>query len=215
MNIAIIQCRLNSDRLHNKAFLDLVGRPVIWHVWNRVKQSLKLNRVLVATGDKEINSSLIEYCKDKGIEIIAGDQENVLKRYYDITYQLPDDANIVRITADCPLIDPLIIDDMLSLMNGKEYYTNQAWCIDGFDIEVIKASLLKKIYRKYKQDEHVTLKWKLDNPNYSKYQYGLKNLSNVHLSLDTLEDYKRIKKIYEKQFELGKYFTYDDVVGTL
>lgn len=213
MNIAIIQCRMNSQRLPKKAMLELNGMPVIWHVYNRVNKAKKLDNVVIATGDEKINQQLIEYCVLNNMPIISGEQDNVLKRYCDIIRQLElnKDDNVVRITADCPLVDPAMIDDMLGVTGKKDIVGNQNWCFDGADIEIIKAGLLLHAEMRYGYDEHVTQKLKKDYQVFN-CQYFNFNLSNWHLSLDTKEDYKKINKIYSK---LGNDFKYMDVVNML
>lgn len=210
MNIALIQCRMNSTRLPGKALLELSGKPVIKYVYDRVKQAIKLDRVIVATGDEDINKELVQYCESVGIKIICGEQDNVLKRFCDIVRELKlaDCDKVVRITADCPLVDPVMIDDMLEF-TGIGYYTNQYYCIDGTDIEIIRVSKLLEAEQEYGYDEHVTLKLKEKYKFSKRYAYGNINLSHIHLSLDTQEDYDNIKKIIN---QLPENFGYKDIV---
>lgn len=213
MNLAIIQCRMNSTRLPGKALLKLNDKPVIWHVYNRVKKSKQLDNIVIATGDEAINKELIKYSVLNNMPIISGEQDNVLKRYCDIIrlLKLDHDDNIVRITADCPLVDSEMIDSMLKVTGKKDIVGNQDWCFDGADIEIIKAGLLLHAEKKYLFDEHVTQKLKKDFRVFN-CQFGNYNLSKIHLSLDTQADYERIKKIFLK---LGNEFVYMDIVNML
>jgi len=220
MNYAIIQCRLNSYRLPGKAMLDICGKPVLEHVINRVSIAKNLdNNIIVVTGINPYNQPIVSLCEKKMIDCFTGDNDNVLKRVYDwmLYADIKDEDNIVRITADCPLIDGKIIDTMLDIIGDNPYVGNQNNMIDGFDIEIIKAKCLKEAYNKYREDEHLTLKWKTDNQDLLKYYYyDNTDRSKLHLSLDTLSDYVNISIIFEEVMMLKNYnFNYEDVLNYL
>lgn len=220
MNIAIIQARVNSNRLPGKVLMPLIDKTIIEHIIDRVFLSKKIDQVYVATGYNKLNNSLLNICWynnfKNDLRTFIGDEDNVLKRYCDLirNYRYHDNDNIIRITADCPLVCPEMIDDMLIKMGDKEYYTNQDYCLDGCDIEIIKAGVLLAAEKKYQFDEHVTLKWKQDN-DYEEYIYGNKDLSKVHLSLDTIDDFWNIKAIYDELYLIKPDFGYDDIMGVI
>jgi len=219
MNYAVIQCRLNSHRLPGKAMLEMHGKPVLEHVINRVSMAKKVDRVIVITGIDPYNQPIVSLCEKKNVDCFTGENENVLKRVCDMIQQqdMKPEDNIVRITADCPLIDPKIIDTMLNLIGENPFLGNQNNMIDGFDIEVIKVKYLQEALEKYQEDEHMTLKWKTDNADLLKYYYydGV-DRSKLHLSLDTLADYVNILILFEEIMLTKNYsFNYEDVLNYL
>ena len=110
--IAIIQARMGSTRLPGKVMMKIIGKPIIEHLIDRVSKSGYINDIVVATSNKTENQELINFLKLKGIKIFIGDEEDVLSRYY-LTAKKYQAKNIVRITADCPLIDYSVIDSTI------------------------------------------------------------------------------------------------------
>ena len=121
--VGIIQVRMGSSRLPNKALEDMSGISAIERMIARVKLSKKLNVLYIATGVSSKNDILVERIKNiRGIKIFRGDDENVLDRFYKIANI--EKANVlVRMTGDCPLIDPNIIDQVIhkALNNSPEH----------------------------------------------------------------------------------------------
>ena len=160
--IAIIQCRLNSRRLPNKAILKLNKVPVIIRMLNRVKKSKLIDEIWVATGISKENDKLCKLLLKENIRIFRGDDNNVLSRFMDIASKTK--ANyIVRLTADCPLVDPSIIDKAItSITKYKlDYVSNilKRTYPDGLDVEVFSRNTLKKTFENVTDDyskEHVT-----------------------------------------------------------
>ncbi len=108
--IAIIQARMSSSRLPGKVLKPLAGKPVIWHIYQRALQCREVEKVYVATSTESSDDPLAEFCMQEGLNCHRGSLENVLQRFLDI-YQLhPESHYLVRITGDCPLIDPAFID---------------------------------------------------------------------------------------------------------
>ncbi len=112
MIVAIVQARLTSERLPNKVFLMYNGKTVIEHIHNRLKQSKQLNKIIFAIPSNKRNSELKNYLKKKDIPFIVGPEKNVLKRFYKVS-NVTNLKVIVRITADCPLIDFRLMDKMI------------------------------------------------------------------------------------------------------
>ena len=102
---AIIQARMGSTRLPGKVLMEIEGRPMLWHVVDRLKHSKKLNDIILAIPDTEKNDVLEKFCKDNKIKCFRGSEEDVLSRYYEAAKNFKCDV-VVRITSDCPLIDP-------------------------------------------------------------------------------------------------------------
>jgi len=115
MITAIIQARLGSTRYPRKIFLDLSNKPLIWHVVDRLKYSKKIKTIVLATSDTKTDDELAKWAKNECVIVYRGSENNVLKRFYFAAKQVS--ANIiVRITADDPFKDPIIIDKVLHII---------------------------------------------------------------------------------------------------
>ncbi len=115
MILAIIQARMGSSRLPGKVLLDLAGRPVLWRGLERVRQAGRIDQVLVATTDQPGDEPIRRFCAERGVRCFAGSEQDVLDRYYQAARfaGATDEDGIVRITADCPLIDPEVVDRVI------------------------------------------------------------------------------------------------------
>lgn len=123
--VAIIQARMSSSRLPGKVLLDINGRPMLAHVIQRTRRAETLDQVLVATTNDPSDDALADFCLDNQIPIFRGSLYDVLDRYYQAA-KTSQAQVIVRITADCPLIDPEVIDKVVRLFLGGENPDSQA-----------------------------------------------------------------------------------------
>lgn len=224
--VVIIQARMASTRLPGKVMKDLAGKPVLWHIVDRVKHSFFLNEIIIATTTNPEDDVIESACKSWNILVFRGNSENVLKRYCDAIYFLesgkPKIDYIIRITGDCPLIDPTIIDKVFSAASlGHFDYasnTNPPTFPDGLDVEVISRDILFMANEKaiLKSDrEHVTpFIWK--NPTFKKLNIQhSKNLSALRWTLDNEEDYELIKTVYKYLYTPTKIFFMADILKLL
>ena len=132
--LAIIQARLQSTRLPGKVLLDIAKRPMLEWVVERTHQSRLINQVVVATTTDPSDDELYNYCKVKGYFVKRGSVHDVLDRYYNLAQELHPEI-IVRITADCPFIDSVLIDQAVGLLRGNQNITSDGKQspVDGFD----------------------------------------------------------------------------------
>ncbi len=209
-NICVVQGRLGSKRFPNKILLPLSKNlSILQFLIRRLNKSKKINKIIFATAINQDNSLIKKTLSKEKCEIFFGDQDNVLKRFYESTKKYKCD-NIVRITADCPFVDYKIVDKMLNIHEKKnlDFIDNIKTFPDGMDIEIFKFRYLKEAYKNAKtkhEKEHVT--------PYIKNKTGLKfhsydlrdNYSNLRLTLDYPEDYELIKKLYKKLTNIKKY----------
>jgi spore coat polysaccharide biosynthesis protein SpsF len=220
----IIQARMGSTRLKGKIIADICGKPMLWHVINRVKKAKKVDRIILATTKKDEDKITIDLGKKCKIKTFAGSEDDVLDRYYHAAKQ--SDSNvIVRITADCPLIDPEIIDEMVQyyLDNDELDYVSMGDpnpCPDGLDTEVFTFKSLEKAYYEAKlssEREHVTpYIWK--NPEVFKigHVFDLKiDLSHFRWTVDEKADLKFVREVYKRLYVEGELFNSKDVLKLL
>jgi spore coat polysaccharide biosynthesis protein SpsF len=135
----------------------------------------------VATPKEEINNYIWRWCEREGITLFKGSKNNVLKRYYDCAKRFESDP-IIRITADCPFINPNIIKKLASLFKGKALMFDKR---QGWGVEIFSFKDLEYMFKKYKFDEHVTTHL---NPKI----IDLPCQSVIPVELNTRQDYERI-----------------------
>lgn len=220
---AIIQARMGSTRLPGKVLKEVLGKPILWHLINRIKKAKLTNKIIIATTKNEIDRPILKFAEENGIKNYAGSEENVLDRYYQAAKKFNADP-IVRITADCPLIDPEIIDSVVRyyLDNEYDYVANTlvpSTFPDGMDVEVFSFKNLEKIWKEAtlpSQREHVTFYFWQNPEIFSVGRYDLpEDLSKYRLTLDYPEDLVLIKIIFEELYPKNSRFSLYDIVEFL
>ena len=224
----IVQARIGSSRLPGKVMKYLEDKIVLDHVIERLKKSKYVRNVIICTSTKIQDDLIYKHCQQNNIKCFRGSELNVLERYYE-TATFYKSEYIVRVTSDCPLVDSKYIDLMIEKyfeLNQPylcpKYYGNHKFP-DGFNGEIFNYNVLKEAYENASENEkeHVTTyiikKYKtieFDYPiNYQKY----KNIdfSNLHLSLDTPEDYELLKNIFQHVYLKKNHFQIEDVLDYL
>lgn len=221
-NIAIIQARLGSSRLPKKVLLDLSGKSILERVVERVKRSSLIDEVIVATTVKEEDIEVLKLCEKFRTLVYRGSENDVLDRYYQAAKQF-NAGNVIRVTADCPLIDYRIIDKVIKLhLSSKADYTSnilEETYPDGEDVEVFTFSALEKAWgcaTLLSEREHVTpyirkngALFKLSNLKNSE------NLSDKRWTVDEPSDYEFIKLVYDHLYKVDPFFSMEDVLKLL
>ena len=135
----IIEARTGSSRLPNKVIAEINSNPMIFYVIDRVKQIKSVEQVVLATTNEKNDQILVEIGKQNSIMTFTGDSIDVLNRDYQCALQYNADP-IIRITGDCPLIDPYLVENMLKfyLKNNYDYVSNRInpKYPDGLDVEI-------------------------------------------------------------------------------
>lgn len=203
--IAIVQARIGSTRLPGKILKKIGDKIVLDYVLERLKLCKYLDEIVLATTTSEKDDILEAYAKNKGIRYFRGSEEDVLSRYYLAAKHYNADI-IVRITSDCPLIDPEIVDAVVKkhIENKADYTANVVTRTfpRGLDTEVFNFSILEDTYKNAiakDQREHVTT-YMLMNVN-KKYKIcsieakGKLRRPDIRITLDTEEDFELLKRI--------------------
>lgn len=200
--VAIVQARMSSTRLPGKVMKGIAGRPMLWHVVNRLKASRLIDEIVVATTTGREDDIIEEWCKLNGTPVSRGSLDDVLDRYYHAALDFGA-KTIVRITSDCPLIEPALVDRAIQRFNkgGFSHVSVDSSYPDGLDAEVFSFEALEKAHREAvlaSEREHVTpYIWK----NTHLFSLG-KIKSDVDLSamrwtVDDKLDLKFVTEIYE------------------
>lgn len=201
--ICIVQARMSSTRLPGKTMMDISGKPVLWHVIQRLRRSKLIDGIVVATSIDSSDDIIEAFCRTNAIAVMRGSLEDVLDRYYQAA-KAHCAGTIVRVTADCPLLDAGVIDELIGFFNdGKyDYASNnrEHSYPHGLDAEVFTFSAIARAWKEARlksEREHVTpyiwkqpdkfrigsMKYKTD---YSKYRW----------TLDHPQDLQAIRAIY-------------------
>ena len=221
--VAIIQARVGSTRLPGKVMMDLAGATMLERVVRRTLRTQRLSTVVVATTTQNQDQVIVDLCHRKGIPVTRGSEHDVLDRYYQTAIDHSADI-IVRITSDCPLIEPEIIDQLmtqfLELQPDLDYLSNSLpprTYPRGLDVEVMRSQALKRAWDEDvdpSSREHVT-PYIYNHPDLFQMQgwwYG-EDLSNIRWTVDTNEDLKFVRKIYDHF--ANDLFSWLDVVSLL
>ncbi len=160
--VAIIQARLGSTRLLGKVLKIIGDRPMLQWVVDRAKRTIGIDEVVVATTESVADDPVAQWCSEKGINCFRGSEHDVLDRYYQAAKAFHADI-VLRITADCPLIDPLVIERGLQQFHagGADYVSNTLRYTypDGLDVEIFSFEALSCAWeeaQKPSEREHVT-----------------------------------------------------------
>ena len=201
----IIQARLNSSRLNEKVLKKINNKTVVEIIYDKLKNLKEIDKIIFAIPQDNANKKLKNYLKKKKIPFYLGSNSDVLARFYNCAYK-NDSKIIIRLTADCPLVDPKLLRKFLHefKISNVDYLSNTIFPTypDGFDIEIFNFKSLAKAHKlgKSLEDrEHVTPFIK-NNPNIFKLKNitNKKNLSKIRLTLDTNNDFVFISKLFKK-----------------
>lgn len=160
--VAIVQARMGSTRLPNKVMKPILGKPMIGHLLERLSKAALIDEVIIATSIDKKNDPLEAYVKGLGYLVYRGSEDDVLDRYYQASRQANADC-IIRVTGDCPLIDPALVDQVVAAFKQGEvdYLSNinPPTYPDGLDTEIFTFDALQKAWREASSEfdrEHVT-----------------------------------------------------------
>ena len=160
--VAIVQARMSSTRLPGKCLAKIAGRPLLWHTVTRTRGAGTLDDVVVATSRDSSDDPIEIFCREAAVPLFRGDLEDVLDRFHGAAQQSRADR-IVRVTADCPVLDPTVIDQVVGSFDADahDYVSNTCdrTYPDGLDTEVLSAAALERAWHEAtlpSEREHVT-----------------------------------------------------------
>ncbi len=221
---AIIQARMGSTRLPGKVLIPINDRPVLWHVHARLSKCRLIGKIIVATSTERKDDPIAGFCADNKISCFRGSEDDVLGRYYQAAKAFGADA-IVRITADCPLIDPEVTDRVISAyLDGGNDCAGASNVIKrtfprGLDTEVLSFSALSQIQAKASeanQREHVTTILYQHPETYKVVSVeNSENLADLRWTLDEPADLKFIMEIYKRLYSPGHIFLMSDILNVI
>lgn len=213
---------MGSSRLPGKVLMNIDGKPMIKFMFDRVKKSKLVDKIIIATSTNENDNQIYDICKVENISCFRGSEEDVLDRYYRAAVPY-NPKIIVRLTADCPLIDPNIIDSTINLLLSKkvDFAANTVppeikMYPDGSDVEVFSFENLKTAWINSKdpnEREHVTFYFWKSNNNFT--TALLKNKSNwgkYRITIDYKEDFILLKEIINRLKQKNKFGYIEEII---
>ena len=220
---AIVAARTGSSRLPNKVLLDISGKTALERMIERVKNSKTIDNIVIATSTKNKDDPIEKLCKQINIECVRGSEEDLLSRYQLVVEKVKPDI-IVQMGADSILIDPLVIDKVVStfLTNKYDYVSNYGipkTYPEGCTADVYTSKTLTEAFLKAKkpsESEHINPFFWNNPEQYISFRVDYeKDISNYRLSLDYKEDYIVIKSIFEALYPKNPCFTLEDIISWL
>ncbi|MGE0441748.1 MAG: NTP transferase domain-containing protein [Gemmatimonadales bacterium] len=218
--VAIVQARMTSSRLPGKVLADLDGAPMLERVVSRLRAASRVDAVWVACTDGRADDPVAEWCDGAGVPVWRGSETDVLGRYTGAAGASEADV-IVRITADCPLLDPGVVDLVLAALadRGVDYATNvlERSYPRGLDVEAFTRAALERMDRlghSAESREHVTLGPRLEHPE----SFTVTNVrgpdddSDLRWTVDTAEDLAFVRSLYQALGLAARPLSYRDLV---
>jgi spore coat polysaccharide biosynthesis protein SpsF len=210
---------MSSTRLPGKVMAQINGHPMIYWEISRISKAKLVNKIVVAISDQSSDDILADYLDSIHQEYIRGSLDNVLSRYVKAE-EIYNPSAIIRLTADCPLVMPELIDQYLEIFHKSDFdylsNTLELSYPDGLDIEIIKPGIFKKLLEfnlSEEEEEHVTLGIYSRKDTFKTYNVSNKtNISNFRWTVDTFDDLAFVKSVFThfKSKEIN--FTFEDML---
>lgn len=202
--IAVLQARTSSTRLPGKVLLPILDQPMLAWELDRIRRVKNVDRIIVATSSDPSDGALADLCRDMNVTCFRGSLNDVLDRFYQaVSPYRPE--HVVRLTGDNPLMDPVIIDQVIKfhLAGGYDYTSNalKPTFPDGLDVEIFRFSVLKQTWLEASlpsQREHVTpfIYQHPERFSIGLYEYH-QDLSALRWTVDEPEDLEFVCRVYE------------------
>ena len=219
--LGILQARTSSTRLPGKVLKELNGKSMIeWQI-QRILQS-NIKQIVLATSTDESDDNLATLVSKMGIEVFRGPLDDVLERFLQVLKKHKP-SHFVRLTGDCPLVMPEIINEMLEAFEYDQfdYYTNSVKRTypDGLDVEIVKSSALQKLNEfqlSPNEREHVTLGFRTREKEFALgYHTQVSNLKDLRWTVDTQADLDFVREVFKNFKSREDSFSYSDLLEFL
>ncbi len=222
--LGVIQARMASRRLPGKVIKEINGKPLILYLYERLTFSRLIDKIVIATGADDLNLPIVQVAQENQIEYFAGSEEDLVDRFYQAARKF-NGRVIVRVTGDCPLTDPELIDKMIAfyLENPDKYdcVTNilNPTYPDGLDIEVMPFRTIERAWNEVKNPfwREWVFSYIAEHPK--DYRLGSvendRDLSDLRWTVDYKEDFVFVNEIFNRLYHNKKNFSMNDVLKLL
>ena len=222
--VAIVQARMSSTRLPGKVLLPVAGRPLLSYQLERMRRAALLDRIVVATTVNASDDPIVAFCRQAGVAVTRGSEQDVLSRYVEAA-QAFQASTVVRVTSDCPLLEPALIDAAIARYAGAQppcdYLSNmlEPSFPYGLAVEVVSAAALFQAGLEAhdpQEREHVTpfIYWRSQRFRLQSFTMT-PDLSRQRWTVDTAQDFELVSRIIEALYPLKPEFTMVDVLSLL
>lgn len=222
VNLAILQARMSSSRLPGKVMELVLGEPMIGRQVERLRRARRIDRLMVATSTDPTDDPLAAYCESLGLPVFRGSLDDVLDRYRAALAEQPGVEAVVRLTADCPLADPALIDRVIEHHHatGADYTSNTLGARtypQGLDTEVIKPKVLveaAELATDPYEREHVT-PYIYRRPDTYRLAGVARHdsLARLRWTVDVPQDLAFVREVYAKLYYVDKAFGSDAIAA--
>jgi spore coat polysaccharide biosynthesis protein SpsF len=222
MILAVLQARVTSKRLPGKVLKEILGKPMLALQIERIQSAAQIDHLVVATSNDNSDQPIAQLCSELKVDCCFGSLDDVLERFYQAALKYKP-KHVVRLTGDCPLADPSVIDSVIkSHLRGDYDYSSNVMpptFPDGLDVEILKMETLADIRERASlpsDREHVTT-FIRNNP--SAYQIanleGRSDLSQLRWTVDEESDFDFISRVYCELYPRNAHFNMHDVLQLL
>ena len=223
MILAILQARMSSSRLPGKVLKPVLGEPMILRQIERIRQSRRIGRLVMATSTDPSDDVLVEVCEKQGVECARGCLEDVLDRFYQVARKTAPE-HVVRLTGDCPLLDPDVMNDVIAFhLAGQFDYTSNALdeltFPNGLDVEALRFRCLEQAWREARlpsEREHVTPYLYNHRDLFRMGDYrGERDLSHMRWTVDEPEDLDFVQRVYQALYPANPRFRMREILALI
>ncbi len=224
--VVMVQARMTSTRLPGKVMLPVEGKPLLGYLIERLKRVKLADELMLVISTLPTDDPLADLAAQYGVSVVRGSEQDVLERFYQAAWLHRADI-IVRITADCPLMDPRIVDDLIAYYIHKYPRTDYAsTCTKqityprGMNAEIFSFQALQQANTFAKTDserEHVT-QFMYQNPEWFKLggiEYTSTDVAHYRLTVDTPDDFTLVEKLLQRLLPKHPGFSFDDVLEVI
>lgn len=203
MTIAILQARMSSRRLPGKVLREINGKPMIYWQLQRIYRAKNVDKVIVATSTDTTDDPLVDFLNSEEVLYVRGSLDNVKERFDNVITQFPTES-FIRLTGDCPLVMPSLIDDLVDAFHKAkvDYLSNtiKPTFPDGLDIEVVKTEAFRKLDNaslSKAEIEHVTYGLYSRTGQFTTQNFvNFQDLSNLRWTVDYQEDLDFVRDVF-------------------
>jgi len=206
MILGVVQARMSSSRLQGKVMKKILGKPIIGYLFDRLKASKRITKIILATSTNQENDELVFYVQGLGFDVWRGSEEDVLGRFFFAAKEYAADT-VVRITGDCPLIDTRICDQLIDEFTKRQvdYAFLAPTFAEGLDCEVLKVTALEKCHQHARLDserEHVTPYIKNHKDQFKLFRLdNREDHSGYRIAVDEPEDFAMLEILFNDYYQ--------------
>lgn len=220
--VIIVQARMTSTRLPGKVLMEVLGKPLLAYQLERLRRVRLADEIVLATTINRTDDVLAEFAAQQGIACCRGDEQDVLDRYYQAAVMAKADV-VVRVTSDCPFLDPGIVDQVVQTYQEPpqaDYVSNtlSRTYPRGLDVECFSFKALETAWKnanKAYEREHVTPYLYQQDVFIKKEVKAEADYSGYRWTVDTPEDFQLICLLLEEVYPLNSCFSWQDVLQAL